>query len=227
MTANCPSSWLPLLVVAVALTASQSGAQDKDKKAKKAPLTLSLALKLGAENLTSYTDGSEAGQDQAAHLYAIARQIETERTLAQKDLKQVAALREWRDAISKCRRDATGLAYIVNGGGTMYSHGGARDGAAVEDFLAELAKRLPLAEGKGSAKAVKKIDATIEFFKTLTAPADGDADSNKEAKASLAARVQQSIEHWESLKYMSGEVSAEEAGRIVTFASDSLAWLKE
>jgi hypothetical protein len=44
-----------------------------------------------------------------------------------------------------------------------------RDCAAVEDFLAELSKNLPLPEGKGDAKTGKVIDDTILVIKNLHA----------------------------------------------------------
>jgi hypothetical protein len=192
---------------------------------KKGPLTQNQALKLGPEKLTAYTNESEAGQDQAAFLYATAKQIQTEQALALKDLEQVVTLREWRDAITKCRQGAFSLAYIYNGGGTMYSHAGARDGAMVEDFLADFAKSLPLPQGKGSAKVVKKIDDNIAFIKTLNL-ADAGIDADKEAKAKLSAEASEVIQHWESLKYLIQEIPAAEAMKVVVFATGSLDWLK-
>jgi hypothetical protein len=115
------------------------------------------------------------------------------------------------------------MAYIINGGGTMYSHGAARDCAAVEDYLSKFAKSLPLGEGKGSAKATKRIDGAIAFLKTLK-PSDPD---DKEAAASLAAEREKTIELWENLRGMISEIPASAAESLAAFAEESLGWLKD
>lgn len=199
-------------------------AQNADEK--KNPLTMAKALKLGAEDLTQYTDQSEAGQDNAAYLYATAKRIETEHTLAQRDLKQVTELTKWRLILSKCRNGSCNAAYLVNGGGTMFTHAAHRNGAALEDFLTDLAKRLPLKKGQGDPKAEKEIDETIVFLKKLKPSDGGDAESDKSAKAYLAALVKELEEHWTELKEMIHDVNADDARKIVTIAADSLAWLK-
>ena len=204
---------------------AMTGAREDGSKA--APLTQSRALKLGPEKLAEQTDGSEAGQDHAAHLYATAKRIETESALAQRDLEQVVVLESLRDVISACRRGSCSLAYIVNGGGTMYSHAQARDGAEVEDFLASIAKSLPLPEGKGSEKAAKQIDDAITFLKKLEIIETGDNDADKKSRADLAEEVKRVSEAWESLKYTMSELPAEQAAKMAAFAVKSLGWLKE
>ncbi|MEI6536387.1 MAG: hypothetical protein WCN98_13660 [Verrucomicrobiaceae bacterium] len=199
----------------------------RDAGQNNAPLTMAQALKLGVEDLTKYTDQSEAGQDNAAQLYATARRIETEGTLAKRDLRQVIELGHWRTVLAKCRNGSCNAAYIVNGGGTMYSHAANRNGAALEDFLADLAKRLPLKKGKGDSKAEKEIDETLAFLKKLKPFVSGDAQSDKNAKDELTAKVKELEEHWTELKAMIHEVPAEDAGKIVAIATDSMAWLKE
>jgi hypothetical protein len=214
---------LPACLMAALTFSPLAMAQDAEKKP---PLTVAIALKLGVEGLTSYTNPSEAGQDQAARLYAAARRLKTENALAQEDLAQVPVLDSYRDVLSKCRVGSCELAYIVNGGGTMYHHGEARDCASVEDFLVDVAKQLPFGEGKGSAKATAKIDAAIAFLKTLKTYDSGEADANKEAAANLDAERDRVIEHWQDLKYYIAEIPAREADRIAAFAEDSLGWLK-
>jgi hypothetical protein len=194
---------------------------------KKTPLTAARALKLGLDGVFGECDPSEAGQDQAARLYATAKRLETENALGQKNLELVLTLDEWRDVLTKCRRESFALAYIVNGGGTMYSHGSARDCAAVEDFLAGLSKDLPLADGKGSAAAEAKIADAIAFLKTLKPYDSGDAADDKEARASLTDERARAIEQWENLKYAISDLPARKADQIVAFAEDSLGWLKE
>lgn len=213
------------LGLAAALPSSAILAQDAEGK--RPPLTQSLALKLGPEELTQYTDPSEAGQDRAARLYAEAKRIETEQALARRNLPLVIELDEWREMLRLCRHGSCSIAYIVNGGGTMYSHGGARDCAILEDFLAQLAPRLPLPPGKGSPKASKKIEETIAFLKGLK-PLDTGLDKKeaREAKAALAAEVKRIVEAWAGLKGMVQEINSADATKIVEFAADSLIWLK-
>jgi hypothetical protein len=215
---------LVLALLPVAFAIVEARADDSEKNT---PLTIAIALKLGAEGLTRYTDPSEAGQDRAARLYAAARQLKTESALAQKNLEQVLVLDDYRDSLSKVCVGSCNLAYIVNGGGTMYSHGAARECAPLEDFLAGLAKELPFAEGKGSGKASAKIDAAIAFLKTLQTYDSGDADSDREAAANLAAGRDRVIEKWENLKYYISEIPAADADKIAAFAGESLSWLKE
>ena len=221
------TSQIPLVLAAVLAVSGSALTHSQDGGTKPAPLTLSRALKLGPEKLAEQTDGSEAGQDRAAHLYAAAKRIETESALAQRDLEQVVVLDSWRDAISACRRGSCSLAYIVNGGGSMYSHGQARDCAEVEDFLAVFAKSLPLPEGKGSAKAAKQAEGAISFLKNLKIFESGDADADKKSRADLADEVKRVSEAWEKLKYMIGELPSEQAVKVASFAANSLGWLKE
>jgi len=123
----------------------------------------------------------------------------------------VLTLQERRTAIQQCRESAFSLAYIINGGGTMYSHGSARDTAAVEDFLAELASSLPLTEGEGDAKATQQIDNAMTFLKKLKVGDLGDAVANQEAQKNLKEEVERVIQHWEGLKFMISAVPATEA----------------
>jgi hypothetical protein len=208
-----------VLILTLQLVAAQ------DDETKKGPLTMSQALKLGMDKLTAYTNKSEAGQDEAAYLYATAKRIQTENALAQKNLQLAVELQAWRDGISKCRQEAFSLASIVNGGGTAYSHGASRDCVAVENFLTDLAKRLPLGEGKGDPKATKVIDDMIAVIKNLK-PDRGDAESNNEAKADLAAEVERVTEFLINFKYEIEQIPADEAKRIATFAAGTAGWLK-
>jgi hypothetical protein len=222
---NLLSSSSIIACFTLSITCQFASAQNAEEK--KEPVTQAMALKLGIDKLTKYTDESEAGQDQAASLYATAKRIETEHALAQKNLELVTTLDEWRLMITNCRQGSIGLAGIISGGGTMYSHGAARDSAAVEDFLSTLAKRLPIADGKGDAKAVKQMDDAVAFLKKLK-PADlGDSKANKAAKADLAAEVKRVIEHWDGLKFMITEIPAEDSKKIATFVVGCLSWLKE
>jgi len=215
------------LCAALLLCSAAMPLRAADDDSEKPPMTIARALKLGLGGVLEQADQSEAGQDEAARLYAAARRLATENALAKKDLELVLQLDEWRGVLSKCRGQSCTLAYYVNGGGTMYSHGGARDCAEVEDFLATLSKELPLAEGKGSAKADTKIDNTIAFLKALKPYESGDADSASETRTAFAEEQSRAIEQWQNLKYMVDEISAAQAVKVVGFAEDSLSWLKE
>lgn len=218
------NTWLKIISSAV-LVCHFASAQSADEKKK--TLTMTKALKLGVEDLTQYTGQSEAGQDNAAQLYATARRIETEYALAQRDLRLVTELGHWRTVLTKCRNGSCHAASIVNGGGTMYSHAANRNGAALEDFLAGLAKRLPLRKGQGDPMAEKEINDNITFLKKLKPFNSGDAEPDRSATAALAAKVMELEEIWTDLKAMIQDVSADDARKIVTIASDSMNWLKE
>ena len=204
--------FLPLLsVIAV------SGfvfAQDADEE--KEPVTMSQALKLGEEGLTQYTGLSEVGQDQAAELYAAAKRITTEQALGEKNLQLVIDLEGWRTVIAKCRRSCMSIGYITNDGGTMSGHQARRDSVAVEDFLAEMSKTLPLSEAKGDPKALEVIDRTIALIKNLRAPRD--------QKSQLAERVKTATESWANLKDMIAEIPAEDAKKTAYFVTDPVSW---
>ena len=184
---------------------------------KNEPLPISQALKLGEEGLTEYTGLSEVGLDRAAEFYAAARRITAEQALGQKDLRLVLDLQSWRQPISDCRRSFYSLAYIVNGGGTMYSHGERRDCSAVEDFLAEFSNDLPLADGKGDPKADTVIDHTIAVIKNLRAP--------KEQKTELTQAIKRVTESFTNLKPLVDEIPGEQARKIVDFATDPMGWV--
>jgi hypothetical protein len=201
-----------LLVIAMTVSIFAQAANEKEE-----PLPLSQALKLGEEGLTEYTGLSEVGLDRAAEFYAAAKRITTEQTLGQKDLRLVLDLQTWRQRISDCRKRFYPLAYIVNGGGTMYTHGERRDCSAVEDFLAELSNSLPLAEGKGDPKANTVIDHTIALIKNLRAP--------KEQKSDFAEAIKRVIESFTELKPLVDEIPGEQARKIVDFATDPIAWV--
>jgi hypothetical protein len=207
------------LVVSVAVFMVMSGsvfAQEESEK--KEPLTISQALKLGEDKLTEYTGLSEVGQDEAAELYATARRLTTEQELGQKNLQLVLDLQSWREVISACRRSIYSLAYIINGGGTMYSHGERRDCSAVEDFLSALSKSLPFADAKGDEKATSVIDHTISVIRNLRAPRD--------QKSELSEEVKRAVEHWTELKHEIAEIPAEDSSKVVTFATDGVSgWL--
>ncbi|MFZ4681458.1 MAG: hypothetical protein ACOYMS_03060, partial [Terrimicrobiaceae bacterium] len=212
---KCPSAFLLLTLLACHFPMAGICAEDSPDEA---PVTAARALKLGLDGLLESTDPSEAGQDRAAQLYAVAKRLETENLLAKRNLELVFTLDEWRDVLSGCRRGSCDLAYIVNGGGTMYSHGAARDIAEVEVFLAGLSRNLPLASGEGSARAKGKIDDSIAFLNALKPFDSGDAAADKEANSNLAAERERVIAHWEVLKSMISEIPAGQAEKIATFA---------
>jgi hypothetical protein len=183
------------------------------------PLTQAEALKLGPKQLVElFAYGTEATQDNAAQLYATAKRIETEQALAKRNLELVPQLDEWRQALAKCRAGSWELAGWTHGGGTMWYHSGERDCADLEDFLAKLANRLPLAESKGSLKAAKAINQAIAFIKKIQ-PYNDSKD--------FPAVVRKIAKEWEKLKVMIQDIPAADAQKIAAFAIDSLDCLKE
>ena len=162
--------------------------------------------------------------DDAARLYATALRLKTENALAKVDLRQVNQLNTWREIITPCRLSPFGPAAIINGGGTMYSHGAARDASEVEDFLAGVAADFPPAEGDGSAKARKMIQQNVAFLKKLK---PGELVTEKEDRANFAAEVKKACSDWENLGYLTDGLPAHVAEQIVTFAAGTMEWLKE
>jgi hypothetical protein len=188
----------------------------QDEEEKKEPVTISQALKLGAEGLTEQTGTSEVGQDEAAEYYAAAKRITTEQALGQKNLQVVLDLQNWRGVISYCRKSCMSIGFITNGGGTMSGHQARRDAAEIEDFLADLSKSLPFPDAHGDPKAGEVIDRTIKVIKNLRA--------EKEQKAELAERVKGAVEAWTNLKQMIEQVPANDAKKIAFFATDPVSW---
>jgi hypothetical protein len=220
---------LIVITIGFALACGCRSGDTENAEDKRVPVTLDTALKLGSWQLTKVVDvgESEAGQDLAARLYATAKRIETEHALARRDLELVLQLDVWREALADCRVGSCDLARIYFGGGTMYGHGATRDGAPLEDFLADLAKRLPLAEGKGSAKAARQIDGAIAFIKSLNLVHGQDLEPEEWAKTRFPAEVARVTEHWDHLKELIKDVPEAEANQISAFAVESLNWLKE
>ena len=108
------------------------------------------------------------------------------------------------------------LGFITNNGGTMSGHQARRDSVAVEDFLSEMSKSLPFPDDKGDPKALEVIDRTIALIKKLK------ADRNQ--KSELAERVKSATENWTNLRDMIAEIPAENAKKIVYFATDPVSW---
>lgn len=205
----------PCLAVVFAMV-SFVFAQDEDEK--REPVTISKALELGEEKLTQYTGLSEVGQDEAAEYYAAAKRLTTEQALGQKNLQLVLDIQSWRELISACRRSINILAYTVNGGGTMYSHGERRDVSPLETFLADFSKSLPLPDGQGDPNADKVIDRTIAMLKGLKA--------DRDRKSELTERAKSATENFTNLKHTVDGIPAADAKKIVMFATDGVSgWL--
>jgi hypothetical protein len=88
---------------------------------------------------------------------------------------------------------------MLMGGGTMYSHGVARDPAEVGDFLAQLAKTLPLAEGTGDPKAMNALQVAVTYLATYLKGLKLETDAEKEDKANFAEEKQLQIGQWEAI----------------------------
>jgi hypothetical protein len=217
--------WLSIILIGI-MTSPLPAQQGTDEK-QSATVTMGLALKLGVDGLVDrkeYSDEVEHQEaiDTAASQYAQAKELETTYALAQRDLDEVQVLNQWREVIRDVRLDSIELEQLVAGDGSIYEQTMNRDGADVEDFLSTLAKRLPLAEGKGDAKAAAAIKARITEVKKTKL----DADADKESKAELAEAVAEHIAHLEALINMMETLPAEEAKKISTFALKRSKWLE-
>jgi hypothetical protein len=208
-----------LLPALLALLALPSHGQDA---AKLPPLSMATALKLGADGLVpKYAEDNEEGRDSAAGMYAQAKQLETEYALAQRDLDLVHQLNDWRTHIAQVREDHFVLIETESGGGTIYRHAAARDCAKIENFLAKLAKRLPLAKGKGDPKTTAAIKETIADLKKIKPEPDAD----KETKATLVTMIKEQVTHLEEVLVKLQTIPAEDAksiGAILLSADEAL-----
>lgn len=210
-----------LILAATMATATLPLAANDDGQATK-PVTMKRALELGPEKLAEATNSSEGGQDWAATLYALAKRIEAEKALAEKDLELVMQLDSWREVIGPCRQSAFNLGYVINRGGTRYSHEGTRDAAKLEDFLGRLARKLPLPEGKGDGKALRRIDETIATLAKLKVVDLGDAKANAEAAKELKEEINDAKSALESLKSRIEGLPPAVALEVATFSCETL-----
>lgn len=188
--------------------------------------TAAQALKLGVEKMAEKINGGEAGEDQAALIYATAKRLETENALAQKNLALVVELNHWRESLGTMIDQMCGLAYTLNGGGTMYSHASSRNNVGLEKFLAELSKQLPFGEGKGDEQATEKLKKLGSFISKLTIDADLEKEIDpsmlngfKEDKANLVKEIDQLQA---SFSYLPGPA----AKGIASFLVKNASWLE-
>lgn len=214
-----------ILAAAMAGAILPLAADDEGQDTK--PVTMKRALELGPEKLAEATNSSEAGQDWAATLYTLAKRIETEKFLSEKDLELVMQLDSWREVIGQCRQSAFELGYVINRGGTRFSHEGTRDAAKLEDFLSRFARKLPLQEGDGDAKALRLIDDAIASLAKLKVVDLGDAKTNAAAAKELAEEIERVNEFWETLKGKIEKLPPAAAIDVAEFATQSLSLLKE
>lgn len=211
------------LILASTLLPLLSFAQDDAIK----PVTAEQALKLGPEKLATehMKDESEAGQDEAAQLYAAALRLKTENKLAKKDLRDVFTLDHMRVTLSNCRESSIDLAGFINGGGSMFGHASARDSAVVELFLSEIVELgFPPPSGEGSAKARKSVEQHIAFLKKLK---PGEAANDKEMLAEFNKYRQEGLQAWENLGYILDGLNSDVADAFVEIALDTTEWLKD
>jgi hypothetical protein len=210
------------LFLALALPPLLALAQDEGIK----PVTAMQALKLGPEKLASEhtQDESEAGQDEAAKLYAAALRLKTENALAQKELRDIFTLDHMRKTLSRCRGSSIDLAGFINGDGTTFSHASIRDCAAVEIFLSKMVELgFPPPSGKGSAKARKSIEEHIACLKGLK---PGQAANDKDTLADFNILLQKSLQAWENLGHLINALNSDVAEAFVETALDTTKWLR-
>jgi hypothetical protein len=176
------------------------------------PIPMAIALKLGPEKLTKVIDWgeSEAGRDEASIIYGMARRVETEHSLALRDVQLLRELDEWRKILSRCRLGVWDIAGHYFGGGTAWGHSAEREAAPLEEFLSDMAKRLPLAKGTGSKKADRQIDDAIARIKSLRSITGDNARFQKVVKRVAG--------NWSQLKTTVSTLPEDEANWVASFA---------
>lgn len=109
---------------------------------------------------------SEAGEDQAAQLWATAKRIQTESLLGKKSILAVRRLAQWRRILNTWDDLQLQARSIESGGGTLWGHMSARNDAWIEDFLAKNKEALS-AERINSGKAFES-----DYLKIVNAQID-------------------------------------------------------
>jgi len=151
---------LPTLALALGLFIPYANAEEK-------PMSISEVLKLTPEELAQKLgNSSEAGEDHAARLWAVAKRAETDATLGKKSVQAMQRLNEWRTVLNKWADHLLFARGIESGGGTMWSHLSARNDAWIESFLAKHMTSLS-AEPKEGGKEFK-----TDYLKTVNATID-------------------------------------------------------
>lgn len=171
-----------------------------------------LAMKLG--------DGSEAGQDRAARMWAAAKRLETENRLAKKDVGKVLRLDGWRRALERWQSLQLETFAREAGGGTMWGHLASRDDVTLERFLAEHAEGLTADDADEVEAAgldllgpsMKRLDAAEKMIKEFGMPGFDRKD--------LEQRLTRSQQE---LSWMTGALADADARRAVTEWITSLA----
>ena len=211
--------FLFLLPVAGAALLTVSAAQDESPK-----VTAAEALKLGVDKLTEKLgDESEAGQDSAARFYAIAKRLQTENKLAAKDLMLVSDLDNLRQVIGDWDDAWCEGMYHVSGGGTMWSHMQSRNNAVLEDFLAEIAAKMPLKEGNAGEAVHAEWNKVKKGIEAAKGPADADPETAKAWKDHKKVM----LERWERLHFELQAINDTDAKAILKHIMPDAEQLKE
>lgn len=157
---NMKISTMPSLLICLAVSTSYLSADEK-------PLSVSEVLKHSPEELAQKLgNSSEAGEDHAARLWAVAKRSETDSFLGKSSVQAMQRLNEWRQMLNTWQDLKLRARGIESGGGTMWSHLSARNDAYIEGFLAKHLTTLsapPKADGKPfKPNYLKPIYATID-----------------------------------------------------------------
>ncbi len=125
-------------------------------------------------------DMSEAGQDNAARMWATAKRLETENMLAASSVQTVLRLGYWRNVLDRWQDLWLELQSLESGGGSMWGHFSARNDATLEEFLAANAQGLTAesadAGEKVSLDVLEQATNHIAKAKTLAKELDRDID---------------------------------------------------
>ena len=177
-------------------------------------LSIEQVLKIGVDDLAvKLGNASEAGEDDAAQLWATARRLKTEAALGKSSVQAVKRLAEWRAVINRWMDAAVFSSSIESGGGSLYSHIANRNDAAIEAFLAKYYVALSAVPKKGAPCQLEFNKKALANIKAGLKEADADDESGQD----FAKRMTDTLNReQENLRYLLQHLSDEKVKKEVT-----------
>lgn len=133
-------------------------------------------------------DTSEYGQDVASSLKAHACRMKTEARIGAVSMRRVSVLAVWREALDAWEDLELDFVMLQSGGGTMWSHQKSRNNLAIEEFLDEIADRLPLEEVDLPPTVDRELAVLLKDAKTRLAKATKDDLGNDPSMAAVVKK---------------------------------------
>lgn len=201
-------TWITVATLALAMLSTGSRADEK-------PMSVAEVLKHTPEELArKLGNSSEAGEDRAAQLWAVAKRAETDAALGKTSVQAMQRLNEWRKVLNEWEDLKLRARGIKSGGGTMWSHLGARNDAYIESFLAKHMAALS-AGHKASGKPFKS-----GYLESLNATIDAgvrELGDDMPHLGTMAASAKDQLRNtYAHLQYMIGTLPDGEARTAVT-----------